>query len=131
MRNYPEIYTKRANLFGFALCRRDWTRTSDPFVPNEVRYRAALHAVTELTVSKTTELFLICKTFFRLLKQKSKSFWICSCRRDWTRTSDPFVPNEVRYRAALHAVTELTVFKTTEIFLICKIYLKFFYLLGD
>jgi hypothetical protein len=24
------------------------------------------------------------------------------CRDDWIRTSDPFVPNEVRYRAALH-----------------------------
>jgi hypothetical protein len=25
------------------LRRDDWIRTSDPFVPNEVRYRAALH----------------------------------------------------------------------------------------
>jgi hypothetical protein len=25
------------------ICRDDWIRTSGPFVPNEVRYRAALH----------------------------------------------------------------------------------------
>lgn len=31
-----------AEIFAF---RDDWTRTSGPFVPNEVRYRAALHPV--------------------------------------------------------------------------------------
>jgi hypothetical protein len=30
-------------LFFQSLGRDDWIRTSDPFVPNEVRYRAALH----------------------------------------------------------------------------------------
>ena len=29
--------------FDLALSRDDWIRTSGPFVPNEVRYRAALH----------------------------------------------------------------------------------------
>ena len=28
---------------GLTFGRDDWIRTSDPFVPNEVRYRAALH----------------------------------------------------------------------------------------
>jgi hypothetical protein len=28
---------------GTTCCRDDWIRTSDSFVPNEVRYRAALH----------------------------------------------------------------------------------------
>ena len=27
----------------FEVNRDDWIRTSDPFVPNEVRYQAALH----------------------------------------------------------------------------------------
>ena len=31
-------------------------------------------------------------------------------RRERIRTSDPFVPNEVRYQAALHADMVLTVF---------------------
>ena len=29
--------------FVFPICRDDWIRTSDPVVPNDVRYQAALH----------------------------------------------------------------------------------------
>ena len=33
------------------------------------------------------------------------------CRDDWIRTSDPYVPNVVRYRAALHPEENILVFK--------------------
>ena len=32
-------------LFDFPICRDDWIRTSDPVVPNDVRYQTALHPV--------------------------------------------------------------------------------------
>ena len=60
--------------------RRERIRTSDPFVPNEVRYQAALHAVS------LNEMI---------------------GRRDWIRTSDPLVPKQVRYQAALLADLKL------------------------
>jgi hypothetical protein len=34
---------RKPKLKVWAGCRDDWIRTSDPFVPNEVRFRAALH----------------------------------------------------------------------------------------
>ena len=36
-------------LFFWKIGRDDWIRTSDPFVPNEVRYQAALHPDTQKT----------------------------------------------------------------------------------
>ena len=52
------------------ICRADWIRTSDPYVPNVMRYRAAL------------------------LPEKKES------RVDWIRTSDLLHPMQMRYRAA-------------------------------
>ncbi len=55
-------YYQSGVLTSFSLAGRDdWIRTSDPFVPNEVRYRAALHpallffqkAVAKVSVNKT------------------------------------------------------------------------------
>ena len=34
-------------------------------------------------------------------KKALKQSELCNCRADWIRTSDPYVPNVVRYRAAL------------------------------
>lgn len=36
------------NLSLYNINRDDWIRTSDPFVPNEVRYQAALHPATKM-----------------------------------------------------------------------------------
>ena len=38
---------------------------------------------------------------------KINSLTLISCRDDWIRTSGLFVPNEARYRAALHPEIEL------------------------
>ena len=35
---------------GLIARRDDWIRTSDPFVPNEVRYRAALHPENNIKI---------------------------------------------------------------------------------
>ena len=67
--------------------RDDWIRTSDPFVPNEVRYRAALQPeITTLQIKKIKDPLEI-KSLLR-------------SRVDWIRTSDPLHPMQVRYRAA-------------------------------
>lgn len=60
----------------FDICRADWIRTSDPYVPNVVRYRAAL------------------------LPAKKRNHPGFPCRVDWIRTSDHLHPIQVRYRAA-------------------------------
>ena len=42
--------------------RDDWIRTSDPFVPNEVRYRTALHP----EVSKVNNVSEVCDYNFKI-----------------------------------------------------------------
>ena len=66
----------------YQVCRADWIRTSDPYVPNVVRYRAAL--LPEKRVINFVE--------WLPLIQKS--------RVDWIRTSDLLHPMQMRYRAA-------------------------------
>ena len=46
------------------------------------------------------EIFALLKIFKHLAASAAHPFW--SCRGDWIRTSGLFVPNEARYRAALH-----------------------------
>ena len=59
--------------------RADWIRTSDPYVPNVVRYRAALLPEKRVT---------------------SNYPFIEKSRVDWIRTSDLLHPMQMRYRAA-------------------------------
>ena len=67
------------NLF---TCRGDRIRTCDHLVPNQARYRTALHPVSE-------RIILVC---------------ILKGRGDRIRTCDHLVPNQARYRTALHPV---------------------------
>ena len=46
----------------------------------------------------------ICKRNVALINENSAKAEL-SCRADWIRTSDPYVPNVVRYRAALLPAT--------------------------
>jgi hypothetical protein len=83
----PELYndeTRYCSGFYVFIRRDDWIRTSDPYVPNVVRYRAALHP-EDPSIKKS------CPPRERLGGQ---------CRVDWIRTSDPLHPIQVRYRAA-------------------------------
>jgi hypothetical protein len=66
--------------------RADWIRTSDPYVPNVVRYRAAL----------LPEIFIL-ENQGNQFKNDYPDF---RSRVDWIRTSDHLHPMQVRYRAA-------------------------------
>ena len=46
-----------------------------------------------------------------LICQRGQIIWQMTIknRDDWIRTSDPFVPNEVRYQAALHPDTVIPI----------------------
>jgi hypothetical protein len=68
--------------------RDDWIRTSDLFVPNEARYRAALHPVLYFFPAD-------------LMVQKKARGEPGLGREDRIRTCDPMVPNHVFYRAEL------------------------------
>ncbi len=41
-----QLVTNSVTIIKMYINRDDWIRTSDPFVPNEVRYQAALHPAT-------------------------------------------------------------------------------------
>ena len=66
----------------FILGRRERIRTSDPLLPKQVRYQAALHADLH---------YLKIYLYLHFIG-----------RGERIRTFDPLVPNQMRYRTALH-----------------------------
>ena len=72
---------RRGCLISYIVCRSDRIRTCDPLVPNQIRYRTALH-------SETT-----------VVKKKKADHLMGSlpiCRGDWIRTSDLQLPKLAR-----------------------------------
>ena len=58
------------------------------------------------------------------------SYWRADGRGDWIRTSDPLLPRQVRYQAALHpeeSVSNKPVRKKQPFFLAFVVYGRFFY----
>ena len=82
---------KNVSLFS----RGDRIRTCDHLVPNQARYRTALHPVGVVYIQ-------VPQLRNPLLQSKSS-------RGDRIRTCDHLVPNQARYRTALHPVFKLRV----------------------
>ena len=82
---------KNVSLFS----RGDRIRTCDHLVPNQARYRTALHPVGVVYVQVSQ--------LRNPLLQSERS------RGDRIRTCDHLVPNQARYRTALHPVFKLRV----------------------
>ena len=80
------------------VCAQNWITFSDPDVLRG-GYNVSPPAAPE-------QAFFVCslkQASFALSKKAPAraEAWLF-CRDDWIRTSDPYVPNVVRYRAALH-----------------------------
>ena len=78
-RKHPSVFCRRG--VSYIVRRSDRIRTCDPLVPNQIRYRTALH-------SETT-----------VVKKKKADHLMGSlpiCRGDWIRTSDLQLPKLAR-----------------------------------
>ncbi len=93
--------------------RRERIRTSDPFVPNEMRYQAALHAVSTAILDTQTTV----STSHKNCKEKNNPNYASTQattmagkygRGREIRTPDILLPKQARYQTALYPVRRRT-----------------------